>query len=559
MEEFMNRKYPLNKIHRYTTLPECLSKMAPLHKDKTAITVFSSRRELFEYSYRQLSGDICAFAKALTALGLSHKHIAIISENRYEWLVAFWAIGCTGSVIVAIDVEQTPAEICSMLEYADVQAVILSQEFMFLAKEHSFPVNTIISMDYGEDDNIFSFWECIKRSSPCDTDDAVLAPIMAAVKEDDLAVLINTSGTTSASKLVMLTHGNLLHNACNAQALVETGDRVFNPLPLYHTYSLVCGVINVLTQGQNICINGNLKTLMEELKLFSPTLILSVPMITETLLKSIHLEQDRCGIRQEAINAVQKYEKLQRLHLPCKPYLNDAVKKVLGKNAMLVISGGAHMNEEISGEFQAYGISVLQGYGITECSPLVSVNRNRDNKCSSVGVLLPEMEVKITNGEILVKGPSVFKGYYKNPQMTRKAFEDGWFKTGDLGYLDRKGHLYISGRKKNLIVFSNGKKVVPEELEKRILKLPLVKEAMVYGASNGKAADDVKLSVIIYADSVQTHGMSTFQVLEQIQEEVLELNHALPTYMRIYSIKISETEFRKTSIQKLKRGDTDHD
>lgn len=555
----MNRKYPLNKIHQYTTLPECLSKMAPLHKDNTAVTIFNSRRELFEYSYQQLSRDICAFAKALTSLGLSRKHIAIISENRYEWLVAFWAVGCIGSVTVAIDVEQTAVEICRMLDHADVQAAVVSGEFISLTEESTFSAETIISMDYGENDLILSFWECIRKSSPCDPDDTLLAPVMAAVKEDDLALLINTSGTTSASKLVMLSHGNLLHNACNAQALVTTGDRVFTPLPLYHTYSLVCGAINVLTHGQNICINGNLKTLMEELKLFSPTLILSVPMITETLLKSIHLEQKRCGIREEAANAVQKYEKLQKLHLPGKPYLNDAVKKVLGENATLIISGGAHMNEEISGEFQAYGITVLQGYGITECSPLVSVNRNKDNRYASVGLLLPEMEVKFSNGEILIKGPSVFKGYYKNPQMTKKTFEDGWFRTGDLGYMDRKGHLYISGRKKNLIVFSNGKKVVPEELEKRILKLPLVKEAMVYGASNGKAADDVKLSVIIYADSAQTHGMSSFQVLEQIQEEVLELNHALPTYMRIYSIKISETEFRKTSIQKLKRGDTAHD
>lgn len=211
------------------------------------------------------------------------------------------------------------------------------------------------------------------------------------------------------------------------------------------------------------------------------------------------------------------------------------------------------MNEKIAEEFFAYGIDLLQGYGITECSPLISNSIRGQNRINSVGQLLPGIEMKIADGEILVKGPNVFKEYYKNPVVTEESFTDGWFHTGDIGYLDRKGFLYICGRKKNLIVFNNGKKVVPEELEAYIHQIPLVKEVMVYGASTGNALDEVKLSALICVDTDQTEETDNYKILETIQEEIQELNMRLPIYKRIQSVKLSESEFQKTSMQKIQR------
>ncbi len=239
---------------------------------------------------------------------------------------------------------------------------------------------------------------------------------------------------------------------------------------------------------------------------------------------------------------------------PAVPFIHQAVTRVLGESVFLIICGGAQQNERLAQEFGCYGIKVLQGYGVTECGPLVSVNRNRRHRENSVGVLLPGTSVKIQDGEILVKGPSVFKGYYKSDEETKKAFSDGWFCTGDLGYMDKKGFLYITGRKKNLVVFSNGKKVMPEELEELICEIPLVREVMVYGASNGQTADDVKLSAVIYADPQKTRDMSSYEVLERIQEEIYELNKKLPFHKRIQLIRMTEAEFKKTSIHKIRRG-----
>ena len=325
---------------------------------------------------------------------------------------------------------------------------------------------------------------------------------------------------------------------------------MFDPLPLYHTYSLGCGVLNILAHGQNICINGNLKTLFRDIKLYSPSIMMAVPLVLENLLKEIHRVQEKMGIREQTEQAVEKYRKGLFMK---KPVLINGVSEILGGNLKTICCGGAHLNEKVAEEYFAYGIELLQGYGITECSPLISNSLRGQNRINSVGRLLPGIEMKIVDGEILVKGPCVFQEYYKNPVVTEESFTDGWFHTGDIGYLDRKGYLYICGRKKNLIVFNNGKKVVPEELEAYILEIPLVREVMVYGASAGDAPDEVKLSALICVDMDQTEETDNYKILESIQEEIHKLNSRLPVYKRIQSVKLTEAEFKKTSMQKIQR------
>lgn len=547
----MRLDYPFNNINTYDTVGEFLQEAEARFGNRPAVSVYDGEGKEHCHTYRMLVRDAKALALVLLDMGMAGKHLAIVGENSYEWLLMFLACSAIGAAAIPVDVEQQDEKIWQCIRYGDACMAAVSREYEFLfQKPRCCPL-------------LYLWDNHDARSLPALLSDGhralkdrakELDLVMDQVQKEQTAAIIYTSGTISAPKPVMLSHGNIMYNACHAQALVETGTKAYTCLPLYHAYSLVCGALNVLTQGQHLGLNGRVKNWMRDLRLFSPEMILLVPMMMESLIRSIRLEQTRDGMREEAKKALKRYESRKRYHLSCSPFTHRAMTRVLGDSLFLIICGGAQLNERLAREFRCYGINVLQGYGVTECGPLISVNRNRRYRENSVGTLLPGTHVKIQDGEILVKGPSVFKGYYKAPEETEKAFSEGWFCTGDLGYRDRKGFLYLTGRKKNLVVFSSGKKVVPEELEELIAQIPFVREVMVYGASNGQTADDVKLSAVIYADPQKTKGMTSYEVLERIQEEIYELNKKLPFHKRIQLIRMTETEFKKTSIQKIRRG-----
>jgi long-chain acyl-CoA synthetase len=538
----MEQKNIYKHIKLYPTLPECLEEVKELYGDSPAITVFDRAGLRRDVNYREFVKDVQGAAYVMFQKKMAGKHIGIAGENSYEWIVAFCASGCIGSVGVPIDIEQPEEELITLVEFADISYVMVQKEFLPAFAE--WREGNVISMDTELKEMIEQGREEMEEKGMQGFD------FCGSPQPDTPLAIVYTSGTTSVSKAVVLSHYNMMYNACCCQALVELEGRMFNPLPLYHVYSLGCGVLNTITHGQNLCVNGNLKTLLRDLKLYSPDTVMAVPLVLENMLKEVHRIQEKKGIRRQTEQAVERYRKSILLK---KPVLENGMKEILGSRLKTICCGGAYLNERVAEEFTAYGLDVLQGYGLTECSPLISSSIRGQKKLNSVGCLIPGIEVKVSGGELLVRGPSVFKEYYKNPGATDESFTKGWFHTGDIGYMDRKGFLYICGRKKNLIVFNNGKKVVPEELEAYIQEIPLVKEVMVYGASTGSAMDEVKLSALVCVDSEKTEETDKYRILESIQEDIEALNSRLPVYKRIQSVKLSESEFKKTSMQKVRR------
>ena len=543
------KKYPLYNVAYYKNFRDYLYGIAQINKDKPAVTFYDRKGNETCVSYNRLVHDSFAFALFLQREGLHGKHIAIVGENSYAWLIAYLGTVASASVAVTIDIEQPTETIHNMITKADSEIVIASPAVYSICET---------LLENGSISRLFLMNQSL-LSDPCEE----LPPEMLTfpdysdfilpITDDTTAAIVYTSGTTSTSKPVVLTQIGILTNMADGTSLITAGKRLFNSLPFYHTFGLNSSLLAIFLVGPVICINGDLKTLMRDLKAFNPDSLMAVPLLVETLHRMLWIGIEKAGKKKEVKKLVNIVKKLQRLGLPVKSKTLIGIKQQGIGDLPNISCGGAHIELEILEDLRAFGIVVLEGYGITECSPLISVSRNRYYKFSSVGLIAPNYEVKFVDGEIFVKGISVMKGYYNSPEETEKVFEDGWFKTGDLGYMDKKGFLYITGRKKNLIVFKNGKKVSPEEVEAKLSKIDLIKEVVAYGASSGTSTDDVKLAIMVYPDPDLTKGMSSYEILEALQREIDVLNQAFPSYKQIQMINIREGEFSKTASKKIKR------
>ncbi len=543
------KKFPINPSCIYQDFLHFLLEAQKDYADREALTYFTRRGEERTFTFPQLCGHALALREALFARGLNGKHIAIVGENSYEWILAYLAITASGGVAVCIDAEQPDETIREMIAAADAQAAFVSSTYLPICQpmRESGQLSRLFLLQEGKNGEeslplLCRQGEQVSQPAPLDYPDPA-----------SMAVIVYTSGTTSTSKPVMLSHQALLHNAGNTLAYLEKQIRVFSSLPLYHTYGMTAAVLATLVRGGHIFINGDMKTLMRDLHLSKPDGMCAVPLMLEAIHKGIWLQAEKEG-KADDLRALLKRDRLMRKlgKTSIHPALEEVRKKAVG-TLNLITCGGAHVNPEISEEFQSMGLTVIQGYGITECSPLVAINSDKCNNLESVGFVIPETEVKIVEDEIWVRGISVMNGYYKQPELTQEAMEDGWFKTGDLGYLDKNDYLYITGRKKDLIVFKNGKKISPEKVEEQLRAIPLIQEVMVYGAASGTAADDVTLAATIYPNPELSAGLSSYEVLEQLQKAVDQLNTELPPYQQIQLINIRDREFEKTASRKIKR------
>ena len=544
------KNYPLYNVPYYSRFCDMIEGLAEHYGDQPAISWFSRKQQKSTVNYNQLRDDVYHLQAELIRRGLAGKHLAIVSENSYEWLLVYFASAYCGSVAVCIDIEQPEDTIIQMLQTADTDAIFLSAPYRSICSSFvgSLPI-FMMGEGNGEIPSVRELIQSGKEYASSHTP----ADRRAEITGEETASFVFTSGTTNHAKLVMLSQSAILTNAADAIANVKVGDKVFTALPFYHTYGLTCSVIAMLLTGPELFINGNLKTMLRDLHLAQPHTVLTVPLVLETIHNQLWAAVEESG----KANDLRKLLKLKKFQFSlgirtCGKTLDKLRTKALG-SVRLIICGGAHMDPSISEEFHYLGITVLQGYGITECAPLVSVNRNLANKWDSVGLVSAHSEVKLVDGEILVRGKNIMQGYYKQPELTAEAMSDGWFHTGDLGQIDKDGFLYIIGRKKNLIVLKNGKKISPEELEEKFKQIPMVQDVMVYGAVTGATADDVQVAASVFPNKEKTEGMTTYEILEHLQEEFNKINNTLPIYQQIQMISVREQEFTKTSLKKIKR------
>ena len=545
------KNYPLNDIPYFTRFCDMIDGFASLYGESPALSWFTRKQEKQTVSFQQLREDVYHLQADIIRRGLAGKHLAIVGENSYDWLLTYFAATYCGSVAICVDTEQPEDTILQMLETADTDAVFLSSPYRNICAK--FAKETVPMFLMGADTGDFPTVKEMIASGKAALAEGKQLDLREQITPEHTASIVFTSGTTNQAKLVMLSHSAILTNAGDAMANVKTGSTVFTALPFYHTYGLTCAVIGMLLPGSQVIINGNLKTMMRDLLLAQPHTILTVPLVLETIHNRLWATAEENG-KADKLRTLLKLKKLQfrcGIHR-CGKTLDALRAKILG-NVKLIICGGARMDPAISEEFHYLGISVIQGYGITECAPLVSVNRNLANKWDSVGLVSAHSEVKLVDGEILVRGKNLMQGYYKQPELTAEAMEDGWFCTGDLGEIDKDGFLYITGRKKNLIVLKNGKKISPEKLEEKLKQIPLVQDVMVYGTAGRTDTDDVLVAASIYPNTEKTEGMTNYEILEQLQAAVNRINDSLPIYQQIQMVTIREQEFSKTSLKKIKR------
>lgn len=522
--------YPFYEPHKIETLKELVEVAAKAYGEKTAFQ-FEQKRTMICVSYTAFQKTVEDLGTYLRHKGYTQHRIALLGENSYAWILSHFAVACSGNVVVPIDKELSAAEALELINASECSALICSRTYWDIAefvRETGMPVYGMDQLD----------WMVEEGCSFCEGNDETEAYVPG---KDDLATIVFTSGTTGQSKGVMLTHGNLAVDAYGAACSVCLEGTTLLLLPLHHTFGLVASVYFEMLRGNTVYINKSLKRLTDDLKKSKPQHLMAVPLIADQLCRGIWANAKKqkkdCLLRI----LVHISNALRVVGIDVRRKLFRTVHQAFGGNLECVVSGGAPISEETIKTLDEFGIQVLNGYGITECAPIVAVNRNRFVVPGSVGVPLICNEVRIAeDGEVLVRGANVMQGYYRNEQATKAAFDSEWFRTGDLGRIDELGALHIVGRKKNLIILSNGENIPAEELEMKLMALPGVLEAIVSGKNDTIAAE-------LYLDPDQPDAKNV------ISELIQNMNKTLPQNRNIAEYKLRSEPFPKTTTKKIKR------
>lgn len=554
---------------KFTDLKDMLKQSGEAYGDRPAYIFKTDKEGEFRtIIHKEFRDEINALGTALVKMGLKDKRIAVISENRYEWELAYLSVATGTGVVVPLDKALPENEIESLILRSQVEAIFYSSKYNEVMDKLRIKKNTnlkyFISMDLEENTNgIYSQKALVEKGKN------LLAEgnrefLDAKIYPDQMGIMLFTSGTTAMSKAVMLSHKNIVTNLMDISerfGLTEQ-DRFLSFLPLHHVFECTVGFLYPISIGGSICFCEGVKHMADNIKEFKITAMISVPAVFDIIYRKVMKTIEKKG----KLGTVEKGKKISQLLMKVKidvrKQLFKEIHESLGQDLKLVVTGGAALSPETEQGFYDLGFDVEQGYGLTETSPVIAAETPKERRMGSIGKKFPSVEVKIDNpdedgiGELMAKGPSVMLGYYENEEATKEALEpDGWFHTGDLARIDKDGYIYISGRKKSVIVLNNGKNVFPEEIETLLNKVEGIKESFVY--EKKEEDGDIKVCVKIVYDKELIKELYNIEGEEEIREflwkKVKEVNKLMPKYKYVREMIITEEELIKTTTLKIKR------
>ena len=561
----MKKSFKYKEVRQMSSIREMLDTARKEASDKTAFEYKDEKDKdkIIKVSYKEFIDDTIYLGTALYKYNLLDKHVAIIGENSYKWITVYITMLQGNGVFVPIDKELTIDGVINVLKHSESEVLFYSKKYEDWIEKISEELPNIkyfIGLFNDEKDckgKILSYDEFIKEGKK-EYKNGNNKFCNLKADSNELRMLVYTSGTTGNPKGVMLSEHNVLSVANYGLMVADIGERCLSVLPYHHTYEAVAGIITELFKHSCICINDSLKNVLKNLNLFKPDFIYLVPAFVEVFYKNIwaNAKKSKKDIILKIMIKLSNFLRIFKIDIREK--LFKSIYDGLGGNLRSIICGGAPLRPEIGKFFDDIGISLLNGYGITECSPLVSVNNKSFNDSKTVGIILPCCEVKLENvnaegdGEVCVKGDIVMMGYYKDKEKTDRVLKDGWFNTEDYGHVNDKGQLIINGRKKNLIVLDNGKNVYPEEIENYILKVPYIQEAIVKSKKNEQGQETALIAeVFLNEDKVKELG--TDDINKKLKLDIRDVCKALAYYKRISEIEIRKEEFVKTTTNKIKR------
>ena len=548
----------MERLYKYieiTDLKDMLKKSGEKNRKKIAYKI-RQENGYKEITHNEVRKMVDGLGTKLIDMGLKDKRIAVIGENRYEWEIAYLSIVCGTGTVVPLDKSLPENELESLIERSKAEAIICSQKYVEILKKTK--LKYIISMDLENDnDGIISqkrlISEGIQLVKSGDT-----SFTNAKIDNEKMSIMLFTSGTTSISKAVALSHKNICSNLMDISSIldVNSSDVFLSFLPLHHVFECTVGFLFSLYVGAETVFCDGIRHIPENLAEYKVSVMASVPAIYERLFKIIKKHLEKQGKVEQILEDEEKYKDSS---MEKKKEVFKEIHDLLGGNIKLFISGAASLEPSIEEKFRRLGFNMVQGYGLTETSPVVAIGNKKYHKTGSIGKCVPSDEVKLLDvnkdgiGELAVKGPNVMLEYYENKEATGKVLKDGWFQTGDLARIDEDGYIFICGRKKSVIVLKNGKNIFPEEMETLINKEDGVEESFIFGKPISKDPNDIKIFVKIVYNKESFEGKTENEINEYFNEKIKSINKTMPHYKAIRGIIISDKPLIKTTTNKIKR------
>ena len=559
---------PIYKVERYTDIKDMIEKTGEKYADRPAYLFRTEEPgKLREITHREFRNQIKELGTRLIDLGLKDKRIAVIGENCYEWCVSYLAVVTGTGIVVPLDKALPENEIDSLIIRSEVEAIFYTKKYdeimQKLKEKGNTKIKYFISMNEEEHkDNIYSFHKLLVEGKKL-IEDGDRRFIDAKINPDVMGIMLFTSGTTAMSKAVMLSHKNIVSNLYDIASVIKLvpEDRMLSFLPLHHTFESTVGFLYPISCGCAIIFCDGIRHIGDNIKEFDITAMISVPALFEGMYRKVKKGIEKKGKWAKVEKGIKISNFLRKFGIDIRQKLFKEVHEAVGTKLRLFVAGGAALDPDYEKGFIDLGFTIYQGYGLTESSPVIAAEDDKYQRLGSIGKAFPSLDVKIDNpneegiGELLAKGPTIMIGYYDNEEATKVAIEDGWLHTGDLAKIDKDGYIFITGRKKFVIVLKNGKNIYPEELEALVNKIEGVKESFVYGKPEDDGDFKICAKIVYDKDIVKEiyNIEDEKQIKEVIWNEVKKINKQMPAYKYIRDIIVTDKELIKTTTQKIKR------